>query len=232
VDGLVELHSRMPFALVVIDPLAAFLAGSENHAGSMLEALLPLQWLTALHVSVLVLHHPRKGDPPVGQAARGSGALSGYADILIEMRASRRKAEDRRRRLWAWSRYPETPKQLVIEWTADGTDYIACGTFFEEEFLRRWHSLRAVLDQAPHKLTRSDILLRWCSSKKPEKITLNRWLERGVSQGLLRRDGEGVRGHPFRYWLPEREAVWREDPLATMLMPELLEPDGPAAAKG
>jgi hypothetical protein len=53
-----------------------------------------------------------------GKAARGSGALSGYADIVIEMRAFPKAGpEDRRRRLWAWSRYPETPRRLVIEWT-------------------------------------------------------------------------------------------------------------------
>jgi hypothetical protein len=61
--------------LVVIDPLASFLPGnSENNATTMLEALLPLQRLTALGLCVLVLHHPRKGEAAPGQAARGSGA--------------------------------------------------------------------------------------------------------------------------------------------------------------
>jgi hypothetical protein len=32
------------------------------------------------------LHHPGKGEPPIGQLARRSGALSTYADILLEMR--------------------------------------------------------------------------------------------------------------------------------------------------
>jgi hypothetical protein len=78
-----------------------------------------LQGLTARRVSVLILHHPRKGDPPLGQAARGSGALSGYADILLEMRRVPNAADDdRRRRLYGFSRFPETPRQLVIEWSA------------------------------------------------------------------------------------------------------------------
>src|SRR5262249_18484896 len=133
VDGLADLHDRQPFSLVVIDPLAAFLPGrTENNAASMLEALMPLQRLTARDLSVLILHHPSKGDPPIGQAARGSGALSGYADILLEMRpCPNATADDRRRRLHAFSRYPETPLQRIIEWTADGTDYCSHGTFME-----------------------------------------------------------------------------------------------------
>jgi hypothetical protein len=225
VDGLAGLHDRLAYSLVVIDPLAAFLPGNENHAGSVLEALLPLQRLTARDLSVFVMHHPRKGDPPVGQAARGSGALSGYADIVIEMRFYPRAADDdRRRRLWACSRYPETPRQLVIEWTADGTDYVARGTFSEEEFVRHWESLRAVLAEAPLKLTRADIRRRWPGAQPPDKVSLSRWLERAVEQGLVMKDGRGLRNHPFRYWLPEREAAWRQDPLACLHMPELLDP--------
>jgi len=44
---------------------------------------------------------------------------------------------DRRRRLWGFSRHPETPRQLVIELTADGTDYTALGDFTEPE-LTAW----------------------------------------------------------------------------------------------
>src|SRR5262249_33766647 len=114
VDGLAEMHARLDVSLVVIDPLAAFLPGNENVAGAMLAAVLPLRRLTARGLSVLVLHHPRKGEPPLGQAARGSGALSGSADILIEMRVQGDAPDDERRRwLWASSRYPETPRRLV-----------------------------------------------------------------------------------------------------------------------
>ena len=221
VDELAELHTRIPYSLLVIDPLAAFLAGSENDAGSVLECLAPLQRLGSRNVSSLVLHHPKKNDPPLGQAARGSGAISGFADILIEMRPGRR---ERRRQLCAWSRYPQTPARYMIEWTADGTDYLVCPSFQDEEFARRWHRVQAVFAEAPHKLTRTDVLLRWPDKKKkPDKVALRRWLEKAVADGLLRKDGNGRRNQPFRYWLPEREEVWRQDPLACCLMPELRE---------
>jgi hypothetical protein len=34
---------------------------------------------------VLQVHHPRRGRHEAGQAARGSGALAAFADILLEM---------------------------------------------------------------------------------------------------------------------------------------------------
>jgi hypothetical protein len=63
------LHEREQLNLVVIDPLAAFLPGRDEHtAAGMLEALLPLERLTARRRSVLVPHHPRRGAALAGQA--------------------------------------------------------------------------------------------------------------------------------------------------------------------
>jgi hypothetical protein len=33
-----------------------------------------------------------------------------------------------------------------------------------------------------------------------------------VQRGLIAVEGAGRKADPFRYWLPEREAVWKEDP--------------------
>jgi hypothetical protein len=65
--------------------------------------------------------------------------------------------DDRRRRLWNFSRYPEAPTRLVIEWTEDGTDYLSLGTFEEEQFSRYWDRLRDVCAGAQRKLTRMEI---------------------------------------------------------------------------
>jgi hypothetical protein len=224
VDGLAELHSRRPFSLALIDPLAAFLPGGENSASAMMDALLPLQRLTARNVSVLVMHHPSKKDAGIGLAARGNGALHGNVDILVEMRPfGHADSSDRRRRLWTRSRFRESPSNLVIEWSADGTDYLALGSFQEEKFARRWRRLRAVLAAAPRKLSREEILERWKGGATPQLVTLKRWLRQAVSKGWVRQDGKGVKKHPFRYWLPEKEEEWRKDEWACALMPELLE---------
>src|SRR5205814_5918921 len=110
--------------LVVIDPLAAFLPGpDENHAATVLAALAPLRRLTAAGSAVLLLHHPRKED---GEP-RGSGALGGFADVLLEMTGPRTSG-DRQRRLRAGSRVPQTPADHLLELSADGTDYAAVAT--------------------------------------------------------------------------------------------------------
>jgi hypothetical protein len=59
----------------MIDPLAPYLRG-ENQARNIFDALLPLGALTQAGMGLMMAHHPGKGDKPIGQAARGSGALA------------------------------------------------------------------------------------------------------------------------------------------------------------
>jgi hypothetical protein len=205
IDQLAALSDQRGLNLAVIDPLASFLpARNENNASSMLEALTPLQRLTNRGLSVLVMHHPSKDDPPIGQAARGSGALSGYVDILMEMRfCPNAPDDDRRRRLYAFSRFDDTPRQRLIELTADGTDYLSHGTFEEDDFATQWQTVQAILAAAPGALSRADIRRFWPHAQVPDATTICRWLERAVALGLVCKDGRGLRNHPFRYRLPE-----------------------------
>jgi AAA domain-containing protein len=222
VDDLVAEHVRRGFTLLVIDPLADFIAGTENDVGCVLGFLLPLQRLTRRGVAVLLLHHPSQERSTLGRLARGSGALSGSADILIEMRLYPGAAEDDRRRwLQAFSRFQATPRQLVIEWTADGTDYQNLGDLQEEDFASHWRILRAQLSEARRKLKRAEIYKQWPDEERLDRKTLTRWLERAVGDGWLAKDGEGTNEKPYRYWLPERVEAWLKDPLAMVHMPEL-----------
>ena len=43
-------------------------------------------------------------------------------------------------------------------------------------------------------------------------MTLWRWLDRAVSQGLVCREGAGRKNDPYRYWLAEQEEQWLQDP--------------------
>src|SRR5437763_4222758 len=216
-DQLRSLHEQVSLDLVVIDPLASFLPGrSENDAGAMLTALLPLQRLTAAGLAVLVLHHPRKRTSADGQWARGSGALSGYVDVLIEMHWYEQAADnDRRRRLLAWSRYDETPRQLVIELNAAGTDYACLGDFEEEASRLLRPPLWQILASARTKLTRKQVLEQWPPDQpKVDPTSVWRLLERAVESGELKREGTGLKNDLFRYWLPSLEELWQTDPFA------------------
>jgi hypothetical protein len=219
-DQVGRIHDRHGLDLLVIDPLANLSPlRSENDAGEMLNTLLPLQRLTTRGVAVLVLHHPRKGSLVPGQAARGSGALSGYVDIIIEMqRLSRRDAKDRRRRLRAYSRHDATPGSWVIELAADGTDYLGLGPSAEPDFERGWPVLQGLLAGAAGRLTRRELLRLWPEGgAAPAKLTLWRWLDRAVQAGWVLQDGLGTRKEPYRYWLPGMEQKWQENFLASFM---------------
>jgi hypothetical protein len=215
VADLRRLWTAHAFELLVIDTLSSFLPAScENNADRLLEALAALRELTDLGLSVCLVHHPGKGNTADGQAARGTSAFEGRADVVIEMKHPGRASEqDRRRRLFGYSRYRETPRQLVIELSADGTDYVAHGDLWEAEFLAAWPVLRGVLEQAADRLGRLQILSQWPETAAvPDRRTLVRWLEEAVARRLVSRRGAGRKADPFRYWLPAREAQWRQDP--------------------
>ena len=211
--------------LVVIDPLASFLPGrNENNAGIMMSALLPLQRLAAEGISVLILHHPRKKDATEGQMARGSGALSGFVDILMEMHVyTRGEPLDRRRRIQAFSRHVETPRHIVLELNAEGTDYLGLGDFDDRSFGDSWQSLERIFAHARRKLTRRDILEDWPDdSPKPSEMTVGRWLVHALKQNQIKRDGAGTKTKPYRYWIKGREKHFGFGALAELDMDDLM----------
>ena len=143
--------------------------------------------------------HPRKGQHLAGQAARGSGALAAFADILLEMNWYRSPADgNRRRRLRGFSRHEETPRLLVLELTADGTDYLVHPEVDDEEVGEGWHAVLLVLEDAVTK--RQELLEQWPTDyPQPAEATLWRLLDRAVKEGWLRQEGSGKKAKPFRY---------------------------------
>jgi hypothetical protein len=248
-DRLLQLHEQHSIDLVVIDPLAPF-CRSENSARTMLDMLLPLGALTRRGLAVLALHHPSRGPAPAGQAARGSGALLGHVDISMELRHPGGDQFTRRRRFLALSRYQETPRQLLAELAPDGSDYVVLADDgYTDDFQANWTVLRMVLEDAPQKLTRQDILEEWPADfTRPGPTTLWAWLQRAQGRGLIACEGSGRKADPFRYWLPEREAAWKEQypfneileeqrrqlhlPFQSLHEKKRIDPEGPAPGEG
>ena len=121
VHHLEQLTSGMR-TLIVIDPLAMVLPGfDENNAGPIIDSLAPLYRLATAGHAVLLLHHPRKGGT---LEPRGSGAITGMVDILIEMDAVQNEAEHPNRRwLRARGRVDGVVRERLIELNAEHTDY-------------------------------------------------------------------------------------------------------------
>jgi hypothetical protein len=215
VATLEKLHRREGLDLVVIDALATLLPGyAETCAPKLLDCLLPLQALATLGPAVWLLHHPAKGRRADGQAGRGSSALSGFVDILMEMSCCRRaRSRDRRRRICSYSRYAQTPRHLIVELDASGADYLIRTNETGTPLVRTWPEVHYILLRAWEKLTQQAILERWpVEGDPPDRSTLSRWLKRATQQGLICCSGSGYRGDRFRYWLPGHEPLlWPGD---------------------
>jgi hypothetical protein len=149
-------------------------------------------------------------------AARGSGALPAFVDILVEMdRFDPNNDYDRRRRLRAYSRFERTPTHAVLELNAPGTDYVFLGNYAQAENADGWERLKRVLEHAPCKLSRAEMIEDWPHDDLPVPgdTTLRRWLDQAVAAGQVAREGAGLRNDPHLYWLPGREAEWTDDPM-------------------
>lgn len=215
--GLIEqvgkLHADHGVDLLVIDSVTHFLR-AETHAQGILEFMMPVRELTSRGMAAVFVHHPRRHGASLGNAGRGHGALHTEADISIEMRHAGNDLDSRARRFYCLSRHQDTPRRLLFELNGDGADYTLLNETNDEGFGENWQTLLMVLEDAPQKLTRFDILDEWPADfAKPNPATLWRWLEHAVASQLVHVEGTGRKADPFRYWIDAAEARWRESPI-------------------
>jgi hypothetical protein len=218
IDTMLGLRESEGLDLPVVDTLATFLPGhNENTAGIMMDCLLPLRALTRQGIGVLLVHHPRKGNYQPGQASRGSGALPGYVDILLEMgwAGSPDDAGNRRRWLRGFSRHSQTRRHVIIELNPEGTDYLLRGTLADEKTAACWDGTRWVLQGVDEPVTQREILDNWLEElEKPDIGTISRTLKMALADGRVCQTGKGLKNDLFRYWLPEREDDFHPGPRA------------------
>jgi hypothetical protein len=84
-----EQRTGRRIGLVIIDTFAAWTDlddDTESKPGAVLKAFEPLYRLTeSIGAGVVVLHHTRKSGGRFGTGIRGSGAIAGAVDVLVEM---------------------------------------------------------------------------------------------------------------------------------------------------
>lgn len=116
-----------PADLVIFDTLAnLWPVKDENSANDIGAALQPVLQL-AKGRAVLLVHHLRKSDGGEGTGSRGSGALAGFADVLVELRRAGRAADPggAKRVLTAVGRVPGVPPEWTVEWDETADTYRA-----------------------------------------------------------------------------------------------------------
>lgn len=196
-DEIAEAVRGEPgYRCVVMDTLPGLWpAEDENSATDVLACLTPLKRITGAGAALVLLHHPRKSDNSGEfRASRGSGALPGFADVLVELRRFAPDDQaDPRRVLNAVGRFTETPAESVIELRGD--EYVVIG---DKARVSREERL-AVIDDilAPGvKLTGQQVHDRWPTEPKPGRSTIMHDLTDGAKSGRWLQSGSGRKGDP------------------------------------
>lgn len=192
--------------LIVLDTFAHFsdIAGDgENAAGTIADRMRPLQHAVAAHdLTILLVHHDRKGGGSVFEASRGSSALVAAVDLILNLIRPEGNHDESMRKLRTAGRYSDVPEELMIELTDTG--YVERGTSgaVAAETAREL-ALRCTPDSEAD-AERWKIILKAAREHDPElkKSTFHEAVKQLTARGKLAVIGEGVRGDPYRYYVP------------------------------
>lgn len=220
-DHLLKLVSEHRYGLVVLDALPnLWPVFKENEAGEVLRALAPLQACAEAGAAVLLVRHSRKSDGTEATAGRGSGAVGGFVDVIVEFRRYRPEDDkDTRRVLSVFSR--EEPFEAVVQWDG-GAQYTAIGDKADATQSDRMNVVFELLSEQPG-ATIIEVLEAWPQDgvPRPGRRTLLDDLEHALSKGQVTRSGDGVRGSPRRWYLPGFDSGnHREEPARNESVPE------------
>lgn len=204
IESVADYVQQNDVDLVVLDTWQSLTPNDdENDAPRTVKALQPLNLITSQGAGILLVHHARKGDGPQGQAARGSGALTGFVDLIVELRRfDAGRAQDRRRVLTGLGRFSE-PSECVIELDESG-QYRRVGDKADVTRVDRSTAIAAILPECKPGMTVDEVQTAW-PEKLPQsgKRTVQVDLNSGYERGQWSRTGEGKSGSPFRYWLQQ-----------------------------
>jgi DNA polymerase I-like protein with 3'-5' exonuclease and polymerase domains len=189
--------------ILVIDTFAAFskLRGSEeNDSGSIQERLEPLKTAAHAHgLAVLLVHHSGRDS-----WIRGSSAFDGTVDIITHLSRREGQQSENERKLTAIGRCEAL--NLNVELTKEGI-YVPLGSDSRVKFAM---AVKAIREHAPRtEFAARDIdgfvrLVKEGSGTDVSKSTIEeatKWLH---DQDVLARKGEGVKGDPYKYWMPDK----------------------------
>ena len=196
--------------LVVIDTISAFWpVRDENSAVEVTDALRPLRAFTDAGVALLLIHHPKKGESTFDDAARGSGAMSGFPDFLMTMEQSdKTNSDDRRRVLKVKGRFDDLPPETVIELTTDD-EYVVIGARADAKAADLAETVVDILAGAgTDGMTHDEVFAIW-PGNRPSGAKIRAALNSPT--GRWKRTGEGKKNSPHRYH-PITQDSFRFDP--------------------
>ncbi len=192
--------------LVVVDTLPQMLGvESENDAAEINKALEPLLHLAReKDIAFLLLHHLRKGQGAGGEIIRGSSAIFGSVDIAVTFEKD--KDHKCRRSFQTYSRYDETPENMVIELTQDG--YQVIGKVEDVKAQEKDERLKGVLSALTTDWQTVEAIAEGASLSVS---TARRLLRKLVSNGVIESNGGGKKKDPEVFRLKPQESTEPQD---------------------
>jgi predicted ATP-dependent serine protease len=196
----VEHCRRHEIGLLVVDTLdrwTGLRGDSENAAGAVNEALEPLQFAAADGLAVLIASHQRKTNGEFGEAVRGSNALTGGVDVVVELERAPRglQLSSHARVLRAVSRFASTPEELFLE-LDDAGSFVAIENPDDLRADDERERVLAALEELGE--TTADAVGDELGLKKP---SVRRHLGILRDRGDVIRTGDGKRGSPYLWRL-------------------------------
>lgn len=178
--------------LLIIDTVSSFWnVENENDASRVQAALIPLNYLLEKNIAVCLIHHFRKSGGDEGTASRGSGALGSYADIIVELKRMPGETDSPKRVLKSYSRFEETPPEIVIELIDD--EYVTLGTKSVVDTATKLAKVLQTFKDFPNGATSRDIYENWDSENQgnpPKERTIRRRIKRLLDKGEVIPHGE------------------------------------------
>ena len=192
IEAVVAFVREKGSGLIIIDTARRFWGvGDENDAALIGEALAPILALAReTGVTVLLLHHLRKSPGDEGSDISGSGDIFAHVDVALTLRR-RGEGQANQRLLRAFSRYDETPDEVVI--ALEEGEYNVLGRAGEVKVKEQRDKVLAVLSNEPLKADDAAI-----AAEMPTG-TIRPILNTLYKEGVIARTGSGKRGDAYHY---------------------------------
>jgi predicted ATP-dependent serine protease len=179
--------------LLVLDTVSRFWElTSEDDAAEQLRALAPLfVFARAFGCGVLLIHHTRKSGGAEGRAVRGSNALTGAVDIIMEFSRLSPYDLSPTRRIETLSRFSATPDRLIATLGSDGY------ALSQDMGGENEKAIIVAITEAGEGITSAEIAESMdCSERHIQRV-----LAQLTSRGVVSRHGSGAGKSPFTYTL-------------------------------
>jgi hypothetical protein len=166
---------------------------AENDAGAVSQAYQQFARLAAAGYAVLILHHSRKAGGEDGTAAAGSNALTGSADVILELRRFGRDTKGTSRTISAFGRHQRIPAEVVVD-LHDGK-FRSIGDADSARDRLREDRVGATLASAGKWMTCDEI----ATETGMKSVSVPSVLKNLYAGNRIQRVGKGVRSSPFLY---------------------------------